>query len=369
MVDKKNVSRRKKSKINIRYPFPVKRPLGRILTESKFIKQENLDAALEEQQNTGKLLGETLVGFGVLGQVERDAAVMIQREFSTIAGAVNAAAGSRMTLEELLLLSSFVTQEQLDEAQQEQRKTGCKLEDALVRFGLFTERQIEIMLAFKARQGTGEPSCLALGELLVSAGYITHDCLKDALERQKETKKKLGEILVETGHCQTHHVEHGLHIQRHLVAAALMAALSLVPIEEARSSGSSSSAMSTTIKVSATVLARSSLHILRQPSEIIVTNADIKKGFLDVSAGSLLEVRNNSRAGVSLIFDVHGLPFREIIVSGLDSEVSLGPNGGMITRQMTGANILSLSYRFVFDEYSQAGTYAWPLSLAVNPVE
>jgi len=36
---------------------------------------------------------------------------------------------------------------------------------------------------------------------------------------------------------------------------------------------------------------------------------------------------------------------------------------------MTGTNIMALSYRFVFDENSQAGTYAWPLSLSVTPVE
>jgi hypothetical protein len=121
--------------------------------------------------------------------------------------------------------------------------------------------------------------------------------------------------------------------------------------------------------VTATVLARASIHVLRQPTEIIVTDADIKRGFLDVSVGSLVEIRNNSRAGVNMTFEAQGLPFKEALVSGFGREVALGPNGGIITHQMTGTNIMALSYRFVFDEYSHAGTYAWPLALSVSPVE
>lgn len=370
MVDKKHINRKQKTKINFRYPLPVKRPLGRALMDGGFIKQEQLNAALDHQKDTGKRLGETLVGCEVLDSAVRDSVLMVQRELSTVAGAVNAAAGPVMNLEELLLLSTLITNEQLDAALEEKRKTGATLEDILIQTGLLTSGQMEILLSFQARQARKEPSCLALGELLVSAGYITHDHLRDALERQQDSEQKLGEILVAAGHCQSHHVEHGLHIQKHLVAAALMAALSLAPIEEAVSaSKSSSQAMSTNIRITATVLARANVHILNQPAEIIITHADIKKGFLDVRAGSLLEIRNNSRMGVDLVFEAANLPFKEVIVSGLGSDISVGSNGGIITRQMTGANIVSLSYRFVFDERSQAGTYAWPLLISAQPVE
>jgi hypothetical protein len=127
-------------------------------------------------------------------------------------------------------------------------------------------------------------------------------------------------------------------------------------------------AMSTQITVTAVVMARASLHILRQPLEIIITNADIRRGYLDVNAGSLLEIKNNSRAGVNMTFEAQGLPFKEALVSGFGREVTLGPNGGIITHQIIGTVIVTLSYRFVFDESSHAGTYAWPLSLSVSPV-
>jgi len=273
-------------------------------------------------------------------------------------------------LGELLVSARRITQDQLNAVLEEQKKTGEKLGEVLVRQGFLDQRELDIALSFQSRMGDGNiPSCLSLGELLVSAGYITYHHLQEALGRQRESGKKLGELLVAAGHCQQHHIEHGLRIQEKLVAAALVAALSLAPVPEAAAMQSSTQVMSTQIQVTARVLARASLRVLRQPSEIVVTDADIKRGYLDVSAGSLVEIKNNSRAGVHMTFETRGLPFKEALVSGFGREVSLGPNGGIITNQITGTSIMALSYRFVFDENPQAGTYAWPLSLSVNPVE
>jgi len=213
------------------------------------------------------------------------------------------------------------------------------------------------------------PSCLSLGELLISAGYITYEQLHDALARQKVSGKKLGEVLVEAGHAQHRHIEHGLRIQEKLVAAALVAALSLAPLEEAISAQSSTRVMSAQIEITAKVLARASIHVLRQPAEIVVTEADIRRGYLDINAGSLFEIKNNSRAGVCMTFEARGMPFREVLVGGLGREIAMGPGGGIITHQGVGTMILSLNYRFVLDKSSQAGTYAWPFSVTVSPVE
>lgn len=359
----------KKEKKKVLYPRPVKRPLGNILVDGKFIKPETLNTALTEQERTKNLLGNILVDLGEINQAELNTALMVQRDFSTVEDAINAAAGVRLMLGELLLASSRINHDQLNDALDEQKKTGDKIGEILVRRGLFNQTEVDIALAFQSRQSEGRASCLSLGELLISAGYITHDDLKDALARQRGTDKKLGEVLIEAGYVQPHHIEHGLRIQKQLVAAALMAALSLAPVEEGMAAKSSTPVMSTQIQVTATVMARANLHVLRQPAEIIVTDADIKRGFLDVNAGSLVEIRNNSRAGVHLVFDVHGLPFKEALVSGFGREVALGPNGGIITHQITGTNIMTLSYRFVFDEHSQPGTYAWPLALSVSPAE
>jgi hypothetical protein len=321
---------------------------------------------------TNKLLGDILVDLGVLDKAELYAVLWVQRDFSTVEESIGAAAGVRRMLGELLLTASHITPDQLDAALNEQKKSGEKLGEVLVRFGFLNQRELNVVLSFQSRQGERKiPSCLMLGELLISAGYITHEQLEDALKRQRESErdKKIGEVLVEAGYAKQRHIDHGLRIQEKLVAAALIAALSLAPIAEAVAAQSSTQVMSTQIQVTARVLARASLHVLRQPAEIVVTDADIKRGYLDVNVGSLLEIKNNSRAGVNMTFETRGLSFKEALVSGFGREVALGPNGGIITHQIIGTSVVALNYRFVFDESSQAGTYAWPLSISVNPVE
>ena len=184
-----------------RYSLPVKRPLGRILVDGRFIKPETLDKALSEQKRTKNLLGDILVDLGELNQAELNNALMVQRDFSTIKDAINAAAGVRMMLGELLLASSRITEDQLAVALAQQEKTGEKIGAVLVRLGLFTQTEIDIALSFQSRQNEGKASCLSLGELLISAGYITQDHLNDALERQRGSDKKLGEVLVEAGYA------------------------------------------------------------------------------------------------------------------------------------------------------------------------
>lgn len=351
--------------------LPVKRPLGRILTDGAFIAPETLDSALAEQVRTNTLLGEILVKLGALDQAELEVALSVQRDFSTVEDAVRAAAGVRRMLGELLLASRRITPEQLVTALEEQKRSGGKLGEVLVRLGFLNQRELDVALSFQDQQGAGNtPSRLSLGELLVSAKYITREHLDDALARQRGSNKKLGEVLVEAGYAKQYHIDHGLRIQEKLVAAALVAALSLLaPASAAMAAQPPMHSTSAKVSISATVLARASLNVLRQPAELVVTEADIQRGFLDVDASSLVEIKNNSRAGVYMTFETQGLSFKETVVRGFGREVSLGPNGGIIAQQLTGKAVVALSYRFMLDESSQAGTYAWPLSISVSPVE
>ena len=349
---------------------PIKRPLGRILLDGDFITPENLDAALKEQVRTNTLLGQILVDLGALDRAELKAVLSVQRQISTVQDAIQSAAGVRRMLGELILASRRTTQDRLDTALAEQKRTGEKLGEVMVRLGFIDQRELSIILSFQTQQAASKaPSCLLLGELLVSAGYITREQLNDALARQRVSSKKLGEVLIESGFAKKHHIEHGLRIQEKLVAAALAAALSLAPATQAIAAQSSRPGVSAGVSVSATVLARASMNVLKQPSELVVTEADIRRGFLDVEAGSLVEIKNNSRAGIFMTFENHGFPFRQALVRGFGREVALGPNGGMISQNITGKTVVALSYRFIFDGSMQAGTYAWPFSMSVNPVE
>ena len=120
------------------------RPLGELLVERGFIVPSELEAALTEQQRTGRKLGEILVDQGAL-------------------------TGSQLTR---------VLVEQ----------TGLRLEDSAP--------ETEPLAA----PAEGEP-WRPLGRVLVDRGAITEADLEEALHVQRATGRRLGEILVERGYA------------------------------------------------------------------------------------------------------------------------------------------------------------------------
>jgi hypothetical protein len=146
--------------------------------------------------------------------------------------AVRVAAGIRQLLGSLLIMAGQITEEQLTEALEEQKRSGERLGEVLVRRNLITERQLDSMLAFQGQQGGGEPgqSPLRLGELLVTSGYVSQTQLAEALVIQAATGKQLGRVLVEEGYTGDQQVRRGLRLQQRLLTAALVAMLALADL-------------------------------------------------------------------------------------------------------------------------------------------
>lgn len=202
-----------------------KRLIGRILLDGGFLSPGDLERALEEQGRTNELLGRILVRMGVLDAADLKAALSFQEHLGKPEDAVRVAAGARKKLGELLLHAGHITDRQLDKALAEQGETGEKLGEVLIRLGLLTERQLNGVLDFQQNQSALKPSPLMLGELLISAGYISRNQLDDALYKQTLSGKKLGEVLVEEGHAGHHHIHHGLRLQHMLITVALVGLL------------------------------------------------------------------------------------------------------------------------------------------------
>src|SRR5659263_307590 len=57
------------------------------------------------------------------------------------------------------------------------------------------------------------------------------------------------------------------------------------------------------LTVTATVLKRASLQVLAQPASVVVTAADIARGYVDVPSPLQIMVQNNSRDGYMLTFE------------------------------------------------------------------
>lgn len=156
-------------------------------------------------------------------------------------------------------------------------------------------------------------------------------------------------------------------LQKKLVRAALIVAVSLASVYAAPVPDAMAGQSSTIIRVNAVVLARTQLKPLRQPAMLVVTEADVQRGYVEVSGASLFEIWNNNPAGCVLTFSPSDFPFREAAVTAMGREIIVYPTGGMIVMPVRGKQQIALDYRFVLTNETQPGTYAWPLSISVNP--
>lgn len=126
------------------------------------------------------------------------------------------------------------------------------------------------------------------------------------------------------------------------------------------------------LTVSATVLKHASLKVLTQPSSVIVTAADIAKGYVDVPIPASVQVKCNTADGFLLMFESQGEFMRQTVVKGLTNDAQISPAGGGIAHNTGGNGMrqaqLDLGFRFVLADSARQGVYPWPMRLSVVPL-
>ena len=353
---------------------PSRRLLGKILVDGGFITPQNLETALTRQKETNEQLGEALVGLGALSPQDLNVVLSVQGDLFSLEASVKAAAGIRELLGELLLQAKQITREQLDAALREQYKTGDRLGEVLVKSWLLSANELNAVLSFQQHQNSYLPVLehFHLGGILVAAGQITKQQLKDVIAQQKISKKKIGELLVESGYLIRDQINRGLRLQHKLVTAAVIATISLANVTGVQKAAAESSSGSTSakIQVTAQVLEQTSMKILNQAQEFVVTAADIVQGYVAVPAASRINVKSNNPRGYFLMFEVMSGPdniFNSIWVDVGGREVQLSPNGGLIHQPFIRAGITTdLNYRFELSKDAKPGTYSWPLMVSIQ---
>ncbi|MFQ5465563.1 MAG: hypothetical protein ACE5EI_06520 [Thermodesulfobacteriota bacterium] len=353
----------------------TKRPLGRVLVEGGFISPGELEAGLAEQAKTGETLGTILVARGALSRRDLKAALSAQTRLASLDDALQAVSGQGRMLGELLTLANRVSAGELREALEEHSRTGKMLGEVLTSRGLITADELEAVLAFqrnlrcKATSGSG----FRLGELLVATDHITCEQLQDALHRQRASRKKLGTVLVEAGYAEKRHIDYALKLQRKLLAAALASVISYAAVRDAAAGTDAtveSASPDVSISVMASVRPLATLKVLNQPGEVVITYADITRGYVDVTAPSRLQVRNNSPAGYLMVFEYSDWAFSEVRVMGLGTDVVFRSGASWVARPYVGKgpSIVELRYRFLLSKNIEPGTYAWPVKTSVEPL-
>jgi len=126
------------------------------------------------------------------------------------------------------------------------------------------------------------------------------------------------------------------------------------------------------LPVTATIAKRATLKVLAQPAAVVVTAADIARGWVEVPGRAQVTIRSNSPAGYMLAFASEGDFVRQMRVRGLGNEVQIGPGGGVVplggSAQSVTQATLELGFRFELAADAQQGTYAWPVQISVTPI-
>jgi hypothetical protein len=128
-------------------------------------------------------------------------------------------------------------------------------------------------------------------------------------------------------------------------------------------------AASTSVTVRAVVLPIAAVKTAFEPATLTITEEDVRKGFVDASSPSLIELRSNSRRGCILVLQTGDSPFKEAEVTFLGRTVVVGRQGGMLVFPVFGRQIVSMRYRFLLSHDARPGAYPWPFSLSIAPPE
>lgn len=127
--------------------------------------------------------------------------------------------------------------------------------------------------------------------------------------------------------------------------------------------GSSSAEM----HVSATVVARTLLTVDSQPTEVVVTAADVERGFVELPAALAFHVRSNHPAGYVLQFGSSSGVFGAAEVRWESSTVRVNGSEAWIAQPYRrGATPVLATVRLDLAEGTAPGRYPWPLSIAAN---
>jgi hypothetical protein len=125
---------------------------------------------------------------------------------------------------------------------------------------------------------------------------------------------------------------------------------------------------STQLNVSATILKKTWVRQGSFPQELLLSEADIRRGYMEVAAPTVLWVRNNSDDGFEVELDIEGDYVSEVRVRGLSNEFVVGRSGGAVVQRghYPTDTRFDLRWRLQLAENARAGRYPWPVRIQVQ---
>jgi hypothetical protein len=125
------------------------------------------------------------------------------------------------------------------------------------------------------------------------------------------------------------------------------------------------------LSVSVIVRPVARMELQSAPSALDISAADLRRGYIEVSQPTQFTVRSNSPNGYSLEVLTVAPVLSSMTIEGLNSDLTLGQEGGTIVQrwQKPQTVIVSLKFRFELLPGLGVGNYPWPVRLAVRPLD
>ena len=113
------------------------------------------------------------------------------------------------------------------------------------------------------------------------------------------------------------------------------------------------------------------MEIQSVPAGLDLSVADLQRGYIDVAQPTQLIIHSNSASGFALDVSTVAPMLSSMAIEGLNSDLTLGADGGTIVQrwQRPQALGLSLKFRFGLAPGLAPGKYPWPVRLSVRPLE
>lgn len=124
------------------------------------------------------------------------------------------------------------------------------------------------------------------------------------------------------------------------------------------------------VRISATIATTLSQKKLQHPTTLKVTAADAARGYLEVPAGTVMQVRTNDRDGYMLNFAFEGMMVKQAEVAINGRAVVVPAEGGLVHLPFAGLNgeTVQITYRLYLAPGTMAGSYAWPVVVAASSI-
>jgi hypothetical protein len=122
------------------------------------------------------------------------------------------------------------------------------------------------------------------------------------------------------------------------------------------------------VQITATVQPMITQTLVQQENALVVTQENVKNGYVDVPTATVLQVRTNSRDGYFLTFELNGQIANEVwIMDGHKTTVLTGSIGA-VHQSSSGPStqVKKVSYRFLLNPDTQPGLYTWPVNVGAS---